>query len=184
MNKDPQKFNVITQLKTETVLGKENRILQSRFIFRESVRAIIVNEKKQIGLMHVGKQNYYKLAGGGVESGETLIAALKREILEESGYQMTNQQYLASILEFREETGYPDGLIQFDHLFLIKVKGKQQALQLTTKELQNNYGFVWINSDQALSSMQQANAIDNNIKFIIAREIKFLEYYLENIKQK
>lgn len=45
-------------------------------------------EDHKIGIVTDGKDNFY--LGGGIEEGETVLAALKREALEEAGYQLKN----------------------------------------------------------------------------------------------
>lgn len=58
----------------------ENNIIR----FREACRAILLKEDK-IYLVQSKKYQEYKFLGGGVEQGESKLAALKREALEEGG---------------------------------------------------------------------------------------------------
>ncbi len=51
---------------------------------RVSARGIIIHQN-QILLNNFGKGEYYNIPGGGVEPGETIRQAVKREVLEESG---------------------------------------------------------------------------------------------------
>ena len=52
--------------------------------YRPSVRGIIINNRK-VAMVHSLKYDYYKFPGGGIESGESHIDALIREVLEETG---------------------------------------------------------------------------------------------------
>jgi len=52
---------------------------------RAAARAVVRDVGGAIGLLHVTNAGYYKLPGGGVESGEDLREALVRECKEELG---------------------------------------------------------------------------------------------------
>lgn len=70
---------------------------------RKTVRAILVNKKKEIALLHIetidqfGHRNHYETPGGGVENKETFVEALKREIQEEIGYSIKNIKKIGHI---------------------------------------------------------------------------------------
>ena len=63
---------------------------------RDAVRGIVVNDRGEIGLIHVrgvdgfGNRDHYELPGGGIEPGETMEQAVAREIEEELGWQVDN----------------------------------------------------------------------------------------------
>ena len=65
-------------------------------INRKTVRVILVNEKKEIALLHIlgkdkfGDRDHYETIGGGVNVNEDLITSLRREVLEEVGYTIKN----------------------------------------------------------------------------------------------
>jgi hypothetical protein len=51
---------------TEADFGRENHPENwPKFVVRPSARAIILNDRGEVGLMHVTQRNIYKLAGGG-----------------------------------------------------------------------------------------------------------------------
>jgi 8-oxo-dGTP pyrophosphatase MutT (NUDIX family) len=66
---------------------------------RQTVRCFLFHENK-IALVHVkgidmfGIRDHFETPGGGVEEGETLETALRREILEEVGYEIDNISYI------------------------------------------------------------------------------------------
>ena len=70
---------------------------------RKTVRAILVNDKKEIGLIHIlgkdkfGDRDHYETLGGGVNDNEDLITSLIREIKEESGYTIKNIKPIGKI---------------------------------------------------------------------------------------
>ena len=46
----------------------------------EAARTIAIDSNRHIGLLHVTKEGYYKLPGGGIENGKDKITALKRDV--------------------------------------------------------------------------------------------------------
>lgn len=70
---------------------------------RKTVRAILVNDKKEIGLIHIfgkdkfGNRDHYETLGGGVNDNEDLITSLIREIKEEAGYTIKNIKPIGKI---------------------------------------------------------------------------------------
>lgn len=70
-----------------THYGKTKQVPKDRLTFRPSVYGIVVNDGKVLLLdtVHTGT---YSLPGGGIEIGETLEIALKREVWEETGIEI------------------------------------------------------------------------------------------------
>ena len=67
---------------------------QSKYDFRETCFGIVeVNNKFLI----VKKNNQYSLIGGGIEENETFEECLKREFLEETGYEIIGIEELVCI---------------------------------------------------------------------------------------
>ena len=69
---------------------------------RPSVRGIIIRDGK-ILMVHSRKYDYYKFPGGGLEPGESHVAALCREVREESGYAAVTESVRAYGLVPRRE---------------------------------------------------------------------------------
>lgn len=53
---------------------------------RNSVRCLLINQNQEICLLYSQARDYYAIPGGGIEPGESLLQALSRETLEETGY--------------------------------------------------------------------------------------------------
>ena len=68
---------------------------------RNAARAVIFDTDKKVALLHATKKSYHKLPGGGIEDGEDMQAALKRELLEEIGCEANNLRDLGIIEEYR-----------------------------------------------------------------------------------
>lgn len=83
----------------DTVYKENGKLIQKRY----TVRCLLLNGSK-IGLLHIygddelfGKRNHLETPGGGIDENETPIEALKREMLEETGYKIKNINYLTTI---------------------------------------------------------------------------------------
>src|SRR3990167_2065115 len=70
---------------------------------REAARAIVFDKDNNIALLHATNKSYHKLPGGGVEKGEDIIQALKREVLEEIGCEIDSIKELGIIEEYRNK---------------------------------------------------------------------------------
>ena len=73
------------------------------YIDRRGVYAVIENNDKQIAVIETS--NGYFLPGGGIDSGETEVDALKREIIEEIGYQVSVLAEIGEAVEYIKASG-------------------------------------------------------------------------------
>lgn len=110
---------------------------------RQAVRAIILRGNDML----VMKRNkfgmkYYTLVGGGVDAGEDVEAALRREVAEETGIQIGRIQKV-----FIEDAGDMYGL---QHVFWCEYVGGEPELAVESEEAkitamgQNTYEPMWL----------------------------------------
>ncbi len=120
---------------------------------RNVVRGIVLNNEGKIALHHVfglygeefGFRDYYETPGGGVKRNEDLVAALKRECLEELGYE------IEILCEIGEVDDYYNLLERknLNHYFLCKIKGEKKDTDFVSKGDSLIKETVWVSLSEA-----------------------------------
>ncbi|MCL4265878.1 MAG: NUDIX domain-containing protein [Anaerolineae bacterium] len=90
-------------IECRSIYGNTKLIPRDKLALRAAVYAIIVHQGK-ILLLNSRSAHLLALPGGGVEIGEPMITALKREVREETGLEVEVGQFL----HFEEEFFYYD----------------------------------------------------------------------------
>jgi len=158
---------------SEKSLGiSEAEILDETYRFRKSARAVLLNDKHEISIQHVGKWNYYKLPGGGVQIGETEKEALKREVIEEVGCDLAIENELGVIIEWRNT----QDLLHLSYGYLCRVKGNVKGPSYEQGEIDDEFKPIWKSIDDSIELMEtHYPAEPYKAKFIVTREKRFLE---------
>lgn len=155
---------------------------------RYGARGIIIREDGKIAIFNKSNKNEYKLPGGGVDKGEDIKEAFKREALEETGCEIEIIKELGTI----EEHKSLDNFKQISYLFVGKVLKDNNQLELTQKEKDEGAKLLWVDEKEGLRLITECS---NNLKeskyenlyhskFIVLRDRYILEYYLQNKKGK
>lgn len=95
-----------------------------RGVIFKNKNTLICIEENGYGIKHL-----LKLPGGSVEKNESNIKAIKREILEETGYEINDIKCLGFIENIRKEYA-----IHITY-YVAKTKGKKKKLKLTEEEV-------------------------------------------------
>ena len=144
---------------------------------RLGARAILFDSKGRIALMQVRNLNYYKLPGGGVDAGESVEEALRRELVEEAG---------AERIEILDEIGEIDEMREqmqkksIHYCYLVKLTGPLGESSRTNKEINDGYQIEWAeNLEQAIHLVKSGQPPDYGPCFERLRELTFLEHLSE-----
>jgi 8-oxo-dGTP diphosphatase len=139
---------------------------------RQAIRAVVVDDSGNVALLHVAKDGYYKIPGGGVEGDEDHTAALQRECLEEIGCQIEVIGELGRIIEYRKFCE----LTQVSHCYFAKLKGEKGQPNYTDEEIAEGFQQLWLPYAEALALIS-ANKTENleGHEYIVPRDKLFLE---------
>ena len=139
---------------------------------REAGRAVVFDEEGNVALLHVSKENYYKLPGGGIEDGEDKISALYRECQEEIGCDVEIINELGYIVEHRKIFT----LKQTSYCYLAKVKGPKGKPDFTESKKAKGFEVVWLSYEEAIRVLNESRAVSiEGGSYIVPRDIAFIE---------
>lgn len=154
--------------------GRENLPDDAHLKYRKAAKVVLFDGDGNIALNHYPPhegylEDEYYMPGGGVDEGETIIEALHREALEETGCKIKNIKELGQVTFYMTERGKIDS-----YAYVAEVDGKKGEPQLTEKEKSNNLQVVWKTIDEAIKLVEQ-NQSRNHARvnaLIILNEVK------------
>lgn len=109
----------------------------NNFKYRKGAYAIIEREADNKIAIASDETDVYFFLGGGMENGETIEEALKREILEETGYTIKNMKYFDKIESLCYSNKY--GNIDMDATIFIAQFDKK-----ITKPIEKDHKILWV----------------------------------------
>ena len=123
----------------------------SKLPIQKKVRGLIYKNKDTLVCIEEdvgGTKNLLKLPGGSVEKDESNLKAIKREILEETGYEIDNIKCIGFIENIRKE------YVLHMTYYMAKTKGKKKKLKLTDAEVDFGTKPIEINIEKALKRIK------------------------------
>jgi ADP-ribose pyrophosphatase YjhB (NUDIX family) len=138
---------------------------------RDSVRAIVQDQNGNIALLHATTHGYYKLPGGGVDVGESLVAALKRECKEEIGCDIEITNEVGSLTEYRKQRL----LNQVSYCYTARVVGEKGTPTLEPGEQAHGSVPVWLTISEARSAVLSGSTSVYDATYMIARDVALID---------
>ena len=143
---------------------------------RPSARAIIIKDNK-IAMVYSKKYDYFKFPGGGIESSETNIDALIREVKEEVGLEVIKESIKEYGLVIRKEKGkVEDIFIQENYYYLCRTNNSISNQKLDYYEKEEGFTLKLVDPRDAINTNlnnNHNNTSESNMH-IIEREAKVL----------
>lgn len=99
----------------------------------------------------------YTIPGGGVEPHETLEEALYREILEETGYNIRDYEFIGTVFDQRMDYSIDDRIYSnTNYIFSISIdKRKKYPLQLDEDEIEREFIAEFVDIRKAIETNQK-----------------------------
>lgn len=150
------------------ITEEESKKLEPRL----AARGVVFDANNNVAVLPVSNHNYYKLPGGGIDTGEDEITAFRRECLEEVGFNVEVISELGIIIEYRSESNR----IQTSYCYVGKVIGEKKETAFTEHEISQGFKQpVWVSFDEALKLVSKSNPNNYEGRFIVERDTLILE---------
>jgi len=141
-----------------------------KFKLRQAAKAVVFDNEGKIALLFVAKKGYYKLPGGGVEKGESLEEALRRECREEIGCEIKITGEIGMTIEYRTKWQ----IKQESFCYSAEVVGEKGEPAFMDDEIEEGFSVTWVGFDEAVKILETGQPDDYQGKFIKIRELTFL----------
>jgi 8-oxo-dGTP diphosphatase len=134
------------ELLASTMIEFGNRIDSVSYIDRPGAYAIVKDGANRIALVRTPKG--YFLPGGGVDPNETVEQALRRELIEEIGYESKIEAKLGIAAQYLHAKDQNIYFRKVGHFFVVRLTDK-----VSTSD--NSHELVWCPLDESLEKLAQ-----------------------------
>ncbi|KFY04549.1 hypothetical protein V491_09318 [Pseudogymnoascus sp. VKM F-3775] len=119
---------------------------------RSAARVVAFNNAGEVAVVYAKREQYYKLSGGGIDTGEQHEEAVLREMQEETDGIIKIRSHLGCVAVTEE---YRHDLHQMSYCYVADVDDSGSP-NLIAKEINDGLGHLWMPVDEAKSKMAEA----------------------------
>lgn len=152
-------------IECRSIKGNNVKIPKEKLSFRPSVYAVLVDEGK-ILMVTVRSNGKYFFPGGGINVGEKMEDALKREVMEETGIKIKIEKFV----HFKEDFFYWDPGDKAYHMFNFFYICKPLTTKLVRDEEVNDDEAMeprWVDIDKVKNTKDNIGAVDEVFKLLL-----------------
>ena len=160
----------ICELNDKIILGQDGL---SSMAPRITARAIVKNQDGLYAVMYADKFKLHSLPGGGVEDGEDVLTALRREVYEETGCVCDEIQELGIVAENRASLDYT----QINYYFLVTTTHTPGENHLTEAEQDSRTVVEWHTFDEMVRLINEQEFDRVQGKYLKTRDVAALREY-------
>lgn len=163
-------MRVICELNDKIILGQDGL---SDKVPRLTARAIVRNQDGLYAVMYSDKFKLHSLPGGGVEDGEDVLTALRREVYEETGCVCDEIKELGIVAENRASLDYT----QINYYYVVTTTHKPGENHLTESEQASRTVVQWHAFEEMVRLMNEQEFDRVQGKYLKARDVAALKEY-------
>lgn len=163
-------MRVICELNDRIILGQDGMSTKAP---RLTARAILRNQDGLYAVLHAKMFNWYSFPGGGIDQGEDVLSALRREILEETGCTCDVIEELGIIDENRACMDYT----QRSFYYIVTTTHQPGERHLTMDEQEVNSVLYWCTYDEMVQLITTQEFDWAKGKYLKARDVAALNEY-------
>lgn len=169
-------MQLICELNDKIILGADGMSTKAP---RITARAIVKNQDGLYAVMYADKFKLHSLPGGGVEDGEDVLTALRREVYEETGCVCYEIQELGIVAENRASLDYT----QINYYFVVTTTHTPGENHLTEAEQDSRTIVKWETFAEIVRLINEQEFVRVQGKYLKARDVAALREYAKLIKE-
>ena len=160
----------ICELNDKLILGLEGTSDKPP---RLTARAVVRNQDGLYAVMYSDKFRLHSLPGGGVEDGEDVLTALRREVYEETGCVCGEIEELGIVAENRASLDYT----QINYYYVVITTHQTGENHLTESEQASRTVVQWHTFDEMVRLINEQEFDRVQGKYLKARDVAALREY-------
>ncbi|MDD6188339.1 MAG: NUDIX domain-containing protein [Clostridiales bacterium] len=163
-------MKLICELSDKVILGQDGMSEKSP---RLTARAIVKNQDGLYAVMYSDKFKLHSLPGGGVEDGEDVLTAPRREVYEETGCTCDDVTELGVVTENRGGLDYT----QVNYYYVVTATHTPGENHLTEAEQASGTVLQWHAFDEMVRLIHAQEFEQVQRKYLKARDVAALQEY-------
>lgn len=167
-------MELICELNDMIVFGTDGMSTKTS---RITARAIVKNRDGLYAVMYADKFKLHSLPGGGVEDGEDVLTALRREVYEETGCVCDEIHELGVVTENRASLDYT----QINYYFVVISTHTPSENYLTEAERNSRTVVKWVTLNEVVRLINEQEFDRVQAKYLKARDVAALREYMARL---